>query len=188
MESTRVEVGSGTWAVRIGGPESRHTVLLLPDTGDSADVFDAVCARLHDSDLRTVVPENVDGLDEPSVIAMLDELKLPWVNLVGAGSGAELAWSLAAKTFGRFASLVVADRGHPAVPGADGAVRDAACPAVELPTTVVVGTALGRPCADASGRYAYSDFRIVQLDSIGNVPADAAPELASEIVLRTSSW
>ena len=62
MESTSVAVGSGTVTVRIGGPESRHTVLLLPDAGAPADVFDAVCARLHDSDLRTVVPETVDGL------------------------------------------------------------------------------------------------------------------------------
>ncbi|NKS63777.1 alpha/beta hydrolase [Rhodococcus hoagii] len=188
MESTNVAVGSGTVTVRIGGPESRHTVLLLPDAGASADVFDAVCARLHDSDLRTVVPETVDGLDEPSVIAMLDELKLPWVNLVGAGAGAEIAWQLAAKTFGRFASLIVADRGHPAVPGVDGAVLDAGCPAVELPTTVVVGTSLGRPSADASGRYAYSEFRIVQLDGVDDIPSKAPAELATEIVLRTGSW
>ncbi|WP_404314037.1 alpha/beta fold hydrolase [Prescottella equi] len=188
MESTNVAVGSGTVTVRIGGPESRHTVLLLPDAGAPADVFDAVCARLHDSDLRTVVPETVEGLDEPSVIAMLDELKLPWVNLVGAGAGAEIAWQLAAKTFGRFASLIVADRGHPAVPGVDGAVLDAACPAVELPTTVVVGTSLGRSSADASGRYAYSEFRIVQLDGVDDIPTKAPAELATEIVLRTGSW
>ncbi|RVW03846.1 alpha/beta fold hydrolase [Rhodococcus xishaensis] len=188
MESTSVAVGSGTVTVRIGGPESRHAVLLLPDAGDPVDVFDAVCARLHDSDLRTVAVENIYGLDEASVIALLDKLKLPWVNLVGAGAGAELAWRLAAKTFGRFASLIVADRGHPAVPDVEGAVLDAVCPAVELPTTVVVGNALGRPSAEASGRYAYSEFRIVQLDGIENVPAKAAAELASEIVLRTGSW
>ncbi|QBJ98084.1 alpha/beta hydrolase [Rhodococcus sp. ABRD24] len=188
MESTRVEVVNGTCRVRIGGPESRHTVLLLPDAGDPADVYDAVCARLHDSDLRTVVPESIEGLDESSIIALLDELKLPWVNLVGSGLGAELAWSLASRTFGRFASLVVADRGHPAVPGADGVVRDATCPAVELPTTVVVGSSLGRACADASGRFAYSDFRVVQLDGVENIPVSAAPELATEVVLRTSSW
>ncbi len=106
----------------------------------------------------------------------------------GAGAGAEIAWQLAAKTFGRFASLIVADRGHPAVPGVDGAVLDAACPAVELPTTVVVGTSLGRPSADASGRYAYSEFRIVQLDGVDDIPTKAPAELATEIVLRTGSW
>lgn len=188
MESRNIAVGTGSVTVRIGGPESRHSVLLLPDAGAPADVFDAVCARLHDSDLRTVVPQSLAGLDEPAVIALLDELALPWVNLVGAGAGAELAWRLAAKTFGRFASLIVADRGHPAVPGADGAVRDATCPAVELPTTVVVGTSLGRPCAEASGRFVYSELRIVQLDGIDDVPAQAAAEFASEIVLRTGSW
>ncbi|WP_137725102.1 alpha/beta fold hydrolase [Prescottella subtropica] len=188
MESTSVAVGTGSVTVRIAGPESRHTVLLLPDAGDPSDVFDAVCARLHDSDLRTVVPESVDGLDVPSVIALLDELKLPWVNLVGAGTGAELAWQLAARTFGRFASLIVADRGHPAAPSVDGTVLDAVCPAVELPTTLVVGSSLGRACADVTGRYVYSDFRVVQLDGVDNVPAKAAAELATEIVLRTGSW
>ncbi|MGA9873318.1 MAG: alpha/beta hydrolase, partial [Rhodococcus sp. (in: high G+C Gram-positive bacteria)] len=34
----------------------------------------------------------------------------------------------------------------------------------------------------------YGDFRVVQLDGVGNVPSDATAELATEIVLRTSPW
>ncbi|MGW0021937.1 alpha/beta fold hydrolase [Rhodococcus sp. NPDC003382] len=188
MESTDVSTASGTVRVRIDGPESRHTVLLLPGAGESADVFDAVCERLHNSDLRTVVPESIDNLDAAGIFALLDELKLPWVHLAGSGAGAELAWSVAAGRFGRFASLVVADRGHPAVPDADGTVRDASAPAAEVPTTVVVGSGTRRAEADASMRYVTGEFRVVELDGIENVPAQAPAEFASAIALRTGSW
>ena len=188
MELTHVAVGNGNCTVRIDGPESKHTVLLLPGAGDGPDVYDGVCERLHNSDLRTIVPEDITGLDETAVMGLLDELKVGWVNLVGSREGAELALSLAARQFGRFASLVVADRGHPAAPDAAGAVRGSDCPAVELPTTVMVGDPDRRAEADASGRFVYSDFRVVQLDGVSNVPAAAAAELATEIVLRTSPW
>ncbi|MFG1780994.1 alpha/beta hydrolase [Rhodococcus oryzae] len=188
MELTQVPVGEGTYTVRVDGPESRHTVLLLPGAGESASVFDAVCERLHNSDLRTVVPESIDGLDETSAIALLDALKLPWVNLAGNREGAALAWLLAAKTFGRFASLVVADCPHPAVPDLHGVVRESGCAPVEMPTTLLIGNSLGRPMADTSGRHVYSDFRVVQLDGVDSVPQGAAAEMATEIVLRTSSW
>ncbi|QNG19179.1 alpha/beta hydrolase [Rhodococcus triatomae] len=186
MEITQIAVGDSTCPVRLDGPDSRHVVLLLPSAGDDPGVFDAVCERLHSSDLRTVVPESVTGLSEESVLALLDELKVAWVNLVGTGEGADLAWLLAARRFGRFASLVVADRPHPAVPGADGVARVPDCPAVEVPTTVVFGRA-----ADDDGgtaRRVYSDYRAVHLDDVADIPRDAAAEFATEIVLRTSPW
>ena len=188
MESTTVITPSGSIEVRIDGPDSRHTVLLLPDAGESAAAFDAVCERLHNSDLRTVVPETLDGLDPAGVFAVLDQLSLPWVHLAGSGAGAELAWAVAAGRFGRFASLVVADRGHPAVPAADGDVRDATAPAAELPTTVVVSDPSRKQEADASMRYVTGEFRVVELDGVDNVPAEAAAEFASAIALRTGSW
>lgn len=188
MESTTVTTPSGSFEVRIDGPASRHTVLLLPDAGESADVFDTVCERLHNSDLRTVVPETLDGLDPVGIFALLDQLSLPWVHLAGSGAGAELAWAVAAGRFGRFASLVVADRGHPVVPMADGAVRDASAPAAELPTTIVVGDPARKPEADASMRYVTGEFRVVTLDGVDNVPVQAAAEFASAIALRTGSW
>lgn len=183
-----MSTASGTIRVRIDGPESRHIVLLLPGAGETADVFDAVCERLHNSDLRTIVPDTIDGLDAAAVFALLDELKLPWVHLAGSGAGAELAWAVAAGRFGRFASLVVADRGHPAVPDVDGTVRDAAAPAAEVPTTVVIGNGARRPEADASMRYVTGEFRVVELDGIDNVPAAAPAVFASAIALRTGSW
>jgi pimeloyl-ACP methyl ester carboxylesterase len=188
MESRTVTTPAGTTQVRIGGPDSRHTVLLLPDAGETADVFDTVCERLHNSDLRTVVPETIDGLDASGVFALLDELKLPWVHLAGSGAGAELAWSVAAGRFGRFASLVVADRGHPAVTDLDGRVRDAAAPAAEVPTTIVIGNPGRRAEADASMRYVTGEFRVVELEGVGNIPAQAPAEFASAIALRTGSW
>lgn len=188
MEQLRVAAGSATCTVRVDGPESRHAVLLLPGAGDAPDVFDDVCARLHNSDLRTYAVESVDGLTEAGLVGLLDELKLGWVNLVGSREGADLAWLLAARTFGRFASLVVADSSHPAVAGPRGPAQVTSCPAVELPTTLLIGTTTTRACADESGRRVFADFRVVELDGIDNVPAEAGHEMATEIVLRTSSW
>src|SRR5882757_1653390 len=63
MKSRRITVGDRAWTVRVDGPESRHSVLLLPDAGDPVDVYDQVCARLHTSDLRTIAVESVSDLD-----------------------------------------------------------------------------------------------------------------------------
>ncbi|TSD93547.1 alpha/beta hydrolase [Skermania sp. ID1734] len=178
----------GARTVRIDGPESRHSVLLLPAAAEPGTVYDDVCTRLHNSGLRTIVAETLDGLDEAGIAAILDELKIGWVNLVGSREGAGLAWLFAARTFGRVASLVVADCCHPAVPDLNGEVLAADCPPVELPTTLIIGSSLLRPQADVSGRKVYADFRIVQLDGVDNVPLKAAAEMATEIVLRTSSW
>ncbi|WP_068277001.1 hypothetical protein, partial [Aldersonia kunmingensis] len=139
MDAKQVDTADGTVDVRVDGPESAHVVALLRASDDPVTVYDDVCARLHESGLRTVVIGAADGaLTEAGVIEVLDTLGLSWVNLVGNGDGAEVAWLLAARTFGRFVSLIVADRGHPAIPDAAGAVRAAECPAVELPTTVLV--------------------------------------------------
>ncbi|WP_327119722.1 alpha/beta hydrolase [Nocardia sp. NBC_01730] len=187
MKSRQITVGDRAWTVRIDGPESRHSVLLLPDAGDAADVYDPVCARLHTSDLRTFVLESIEGLDAADMTAILDELGLPWVNVAGRGAGAALAWQVCAGGFGRFQSLVVADRGHPAVPGADGTVLDAKTRPVEVPTTLLVTKNLPRSVADTSGRFVYGEFRVVEVD-VTNVATEADHELATEIVLRTSLW
>ena len=110
-----MSAAGGQCSVRVAGPDSRHAVLLLPDTGDSVDVYDAVSERLHNSDLKTVALESIDGVSDEAILGVLDELKLSWVHLVGNGAGAESAWTLAAKTFGRFASLIAVNRCHPAI-------------------------------------------------------------------------
>ncbi|MEW1736869.1 alpha/beta hydrolase, partial [Nocardia beijingensis] len=83
--------------------------------------------------------------------------------------------------------LVVADRGHPATPGADGTVVDATTGPVEVPTTLLVTKNLPRSVADTSGRFVYGEFRVVEVD-VTNVATEADHELATEIVLRTSLW
>lgn len=187
MKSRRITVGDRAWTVRVDGPESRHSVLLLPDAGDPVDVYDQVCARLHTSDLRTYTVESIDGLDPAGVHAILDELGVPWVNVAGRGAGSALAWQVCAGPFGRFISMVVADRGHPAITGADGAITDAGSRPMELPVTVLVTKNLPRSVADASGRFVYGEFRVVEID-VDNVATEADHELATEIVLRTSLW
>jgi pimeloyl-ACP methyl ester carboxylesterase len=186
METRRIAVGDSTVAVRIGGPQSRHTVLLLPDKGAPADVYDRVCARLHNSDLRTLVLESIEDVDLAAVYALLDELGVPWANLAGSGAGADLAWQLAARGFGRFIGLVAAGRGHPAVPDADGTIADAGCPAVELPTTVIATKQFPRAVAEASARKVFGEFRLTGIDVTDVTEADQ--ELATEIVLRTGQW
>ncbi|WP_216901485.1 alpha/beta hydrolase [Nocardia alni] len=187
METRRIVVGDHAWTVRIGGSQSRHTVVLLPDTDAPVDVYDQVCTRLHTSDLRTIAFETLDGLDAPSVYAVLDDLGVPWTNLVGCGAGADLAWQLAARGFGRFMGLVAAGRGHPAGAGADGTVADSTCPPVEIPATVIATKHLPRTLADASGRYVYGEFRVAQVD-VADPATEAAQELATEIVLRSGLW
>ncbi|WP_024806253.1 hypothetical protein [Nocardia sp. BMG51109] len=187
MESRRIAVEDREWTVRIGGPSSRHTVLLLPDAGDPVDVYDRVCERLHTSDLRTIVIEALDDLDREGVHAILDELGVPWANLAGVGAGADLAWQLGARGFGRFIGLVVAGRAHPAAPGTDGAAPDPSCPPVELPTTVIGTKRLPRAAAEASARHVFGEFRVTQVD-VDHVAAEAGQELATEIVLRSGLW
>ncbi|NLG56227.1 MAG: alpha/beta hydrolase [Rhodococcus sp.] len=186
MEITRIELGDETYDVPLDGPSSPHAVLLLPDEGEDAGVFDAVCERLHSSDLRTVVPETVAGLTADSVIELLDQLKLSWVNLAGHGIGGDLAWLLAAHKFGRFGSLVVAGSPHPAVSRGGAEPIEPGCPAVEVPTTTIFGNAADDD--GGSARRVYSDYRTVHLDSVVNIPRDAAAEFATEITLRTSLW
>jgi len=187
METRRIAVGDRAWTVRIGGDQFRHTVVLLPDDQAPVDVYDSVCARLQTSDLRTVAFESIDGLDAPAMYAVLDELGVPWANLVGCGAGADLGWQLAARGFGRFMGLVAAGRGHPAAAGADGTVADSGCPAVEIPTTVIATKQLPRAIAETAGRHVYGEFRVAQVD-VADPATEAAQELATEIVLRSGQW
>ncbi len=175
-----MQVGQEVHSVRIDGPDSAHVVVLLPGAADDGSVFDAVCERLHASDLRTVVPDTITGLDVDGMVTLLDGLGLRYVNLAGDREGAALAWELAARTFGRFKSLVVADSPHPAAAGGD-------CPAVEIPTTVLVGDPGVRGDVDASAWRCRSDFRVVETGG-GSVPRADAAAFATEISLRSSMW
>jgi pimeloyl-ACP methyl ester carboxylesterase len=188
MESTNVTVGDRDIAVSVDGPDSGTVALLLSGVGEEPSAWDEVAARLHNSDMRTVVPHETDGLTTDDVVGILDGLGIKWVHLVGNLEGAELAWRLASGKFGRYASLVAADRGHPAVPCADGVAPGPEVGRVELPTTIVVCSDDRAGEAEGSGRYVYGDFRVVELGGVENIPTGAPAELASEIVLRSNPW
>lgn len=66
------------------------------------------------------------------------------------------------------------------------------CPPVEVATTFLWSTgdtALRRSQAESTRRFVRGDYRFVELKDVTHwIPEQAAPELASEIVLRSSPW
>jgi len=173
--------------VDVAGPEKGSAVVVLGAAQHAPSAYDAVCQRLHTASLRTVVIATDPRLTVKAVVGILDALNVRWALLVGDRAGAELAWELAATRLDRFIGLVVIDRGHPRVADLTGVIRDDNCPPVEMNTTALVSTAAARAVANASQRYVYGDFRLV--DMLGRRNAqEATAQLAAEIVLRTSSW
>ena len=75
----------------------------------------------------------------------------------------------------------------PAVADQAGVIRDEHCPPVEMNTTALVSTPAARAVAQASQRYVYGDFRMVDC-SAGATRGESTAQLAAEIVLRTSTW
>jgi pimeloyl-ACP methyl ester carboxylesterase len=169
--------------VDVSGPPDASAVVLLGESRQATAAYDELCQRLHTASLRTVVIGADPRLRPESVLGLLDWLKVPWAVLVGDRAGAELAWPLAAHHLNRFTALVVVDRGHPCATDPDGQ----ACPPVELSTTALVSTSAARAAAQASQRWVYGDFRVVDLLGRRN-GAEATAQLAGEIVLRTSTW
>jgi pimeloyl-ACP methyl ester carboxylesterase len=174
-------------SVNVAGPDKGSVVVVLGAAHHAATAYDAVCQRLHTASLRTVVIAPDPRLTAESVIGVMDALEVKWALLVGDRVGAELAWELAATRLDRFIGLVVIDRGHPRVADLTGAIRDDACPPVEMNTTALVSTAAARAVAKASQRYVYGDYRMVDLLGRRNAQESTA-QLAAEIVMRTSTW
>jgi pimeloyl-ACP methyl ester carboxylesterase len=121
------------------------------------------------------------------VIGVLDSLDVQVGVLVGDQAGGELAWELAATRFDHFIGLVVIDRGHPRVPDQGGVIRDDQCPPVEINTTALVSTRAAATVVEASQRFVYGDFRMVELSGRRSAQESSA-QLAAEIVLRSSTW
>lgn len=173
--------------IGVTGQEQSPAVVVLGAAGQAVAAYDALCERLHTASLRTVVIGADERLTAKAVTGLLDTVGVRWAVVVGDRAGAELAWELAATRLDRFTALVVLDRGHPAVPDAEGAIRDADCPPVEMNTTALVSTPAARSVAQASQRFVYGDFRVV--DMLGRRNAgESTAQLAGEIVLRTSTW
>lgn len=174
--------------VSIAGPEESPVVVMLSAAQQEPAAYDAVCERLHTARLRTVVVGHDARLTAKSVVGVLDSLDIQWGVVVGdRHGGGELAWELAATKPERFIGLIVVDRGHPRVADLNGVIRDQHCPAVEVNTTVLVGTPAAQHVAHASQRFVHSDFRVVELVGWSGAPESVA-QLAAEIILRTSTW
>jgi pimeloyl-ACP methyl ester carboxylesterase len=174
-------------SVGVSGPDNGTVVVVLADEQRTPAAYDALCERLHNASLRTVVIGAEPRLTGKSVIGILDSLTISWAVLVGDRAGAELAWELAATRLGRFAGLVAIDRAHPRVPDADGAVRDENCPPVEIATTVLVSSPAMGDTARHSQHFVFGDYRVVDLLGRRNAQESTA-QLATEIILRTSGW
>lgn len=186
MPTTTVTVDGFVVPVCLSGPEKGPYVVLLGAAQQPLAAYEALSKRLHNSAARTVVIAGDSRLRAKAVTDILDSLEIPSCVLVGDRSGAELAWELAAARPERFTGLVVVDRGHPRVADPHGVIRDPEGPPVEINTTAMVSSPAARAVAKASQRYVYSDFRLVQFSRRNT--ETAVPQLAAEIVLRTSTW
>ena len=173
--------------VAVTGPEKGVVVVLLAAEQRALAAYDALCDRLHNASLRTVVIGPDPRLTPKSVVSILDALRIGWAVVVGDRAGGELAWKLAATRLGRFVGLVAIDRGHPRVADVNGMVVDEQCPPVEVGTTVLVSSQAARSVARDSQRLVYGDYRVVELPGRRNAH-DSTAQLATEIVLRTSGW
>src|ERR1700753_3241306 len=145
------------------GPEKGSVVVLLCAAERALTAYEAVCERLHTASLRTIVVGPDPRLTPKSVVGILDVLDVSWGVLVGDRDGAELAWELAATRLDRFTGLVVIDRGHPR--GADhaGVVRGEESPTGEMNTPARGSSAASHSIAQASQRFVYGDYRVVEL-------------------------
>lgn len=187
MPSVTVTVDGLDVPVEISGPDDGSVVVLLPAAHQAAAAYSAVTERLHTASLKTVIMGPEPRLTPGAVVGVLDELEIRWALLVGDRLGAELAWELAATRTDRFIGLVVIDRGHPRVADRAGVIRDENCAPVELNTTALVSTSAAKAVANASQRFVYGDYRIVELLGRRDA-ADSTAQLAAEIVMRTSTW
>ncbi|QLL09245.1 alpha/beta hydrolase [Mycobacterium vicinigordonae] len=173
------------FAVPVGaaGPPNGTVVVILADEQRAPAAYDAVCQRLHNASLRTVVIGADPRLTAKSVIGILDSLGIAWAVVVGDRGGAALAWELAATKLGRFAGLVAIDRAHPRVTKGG----DENCPPVEIATTVLASSPAVREAARGSQWLILGDYRVV--DMLGRRNAnESTAQLATEIILRTSGW
>ena len=127
-QTQTVAVGDLEFTVRIGGPATGPVVLLLHGFPNDGTCYDDVVPRLHESGLRTIVPDQrgyspgarptdvdeyrIDRLVDDAV-GILDALGIHYALAVGHDWGALVAWHLAGRHPGRLTGLVVASVGHP---------------------------------------------------------------------------
>ncbi|MBE7159617.1 MAG: alpha/beta hydrolase [Williamsia herbipolensis] len=128
VQTQTVAVGDLEFTVRTGGPATAPAVLLLHGFPNDGTCYDAVVARLHESGLRTIVPDqrgyspgarptDVDAYRVEHLVTdavgILDALGVHHALAVGHDWGALVAWHLAGRHPDRLTGLVVASVGHP---------------------------------------------------------------------------
>lgn len=187
MELVSVSVGDAEYEVRCDGDHLSGAVLVIGSAGVAAEDYDDLCARLHNSGLRTITLPYAAGMDHRAALAAVDAAKAAWVHVAGHGEGAVVAWQFAARHFNRVSSLVVIGGGHPAASTAHAAASDSECPPVEVGTTIIASNAAEMNVAKASGPYVRGDLRIVSASPDGS-RSDTAAIVATEVVLRSNPW
>lgn len=186
LRRTVSAVDGAAVSVTLTGPALGRTIIMLEEPDRNSIGQDALRERLQVAMFRIVTIPVDARLSAKSIIGFLDQLRIASGLLVGDGAGAELAWDLASCHRERFTGLVVIDRGHPRVPNAEGIVRDADCPAVEVDTTILVEGRSTHGVARASRRHVHADFRLVDFAGPPNSRHFTA-QLATEIVMRALS-
>ncbi|MCW4353913.1 alpha/beta hydrolase [Hoyosella sp. YIM 151337] len=186
MELVSVSVGDAEYEVRCDGDHRSGAVLIIGSAGTAAEEYGDLCARLHNSGLRTITLPYRPGMDYKAALAAVDAAKAAWVHVAGHKEGAEVAWQFAARHFNRVSSLVVLGGGHPAAATAHAPASDTDCPAVEVGTTIIATDAAELTQAKASGPFVRGDLRIVSANANGG--NDASAIVATEVVLRSNPW
>ena len=128
IEHRTLTVGDLQFDVRIGGPDKAPSVLLLHGFPTTGACFDGVVGRLHDSGLRTIVPDQrgyspgarpdyVAAYElrhlAADAIGILDALGIGYTMVVGHDFGSLVAWHLAGHHPDRVTGLVAVSVGHP---------------------------------------------------------------------------
>ncbi|MBB3038589.1 hypothetical protein [Hoyosella altamirensis] len=188
MELVSVSVGDTEYEVRCDGDHRSGAVLIIGSAGVAAELYDDLCARLHNSGLPTITLPYSPGIDHRAALAAVDAAKAAWVNVAGYGAGATVAWQFAARHFNRVSSLVVLGAAHPAAPTANAPAEDSECPPVEVGTTIISTSPAEMVQAKASGPFVRGDLRIVSASSEGSSGQDVAAIVATEVVLRSNPW
>ncbi|WP_149359955.1 alpha/beta hydrolase [Lolliginicoccus suaedae] len=187
MEIVSKTMGENDYTVRCGGDQRNAAVLVLVPGNEAAEDYDELCTRLHNSGLRTVTVPVATDTPDADILALTDALQFGWVHVTGIRSATPVAWRFAAHHFDRTSSLIVLGSGHPAAVTSQDTATDAACPAVEVGTTIIATSPRELAHAKASGQHVRGDLRIVTTTDTTGAHSELGV-LATEVVLRSNPW
>ncbi|MBD8505476.1 alpha/beta hydrolase [Hoyosella sp. G463] len=187
MEIVSKTMGENDYTARCGGDQRNAAVLILVPEGDAAEDYDELCARLHNSGLRTATVPVATTTPDADILGLIDALGLGWVHVTGIRAATVVAWQFAAHHFDRTSSLIVLGSGHPAAVTSQDTAIDATCPAIEVGTTIIATSPRELAHAKASGQHIRGDLRIVTTTDTAGAASELGV-LATEVVLRSNPW